>query len=322
MGDCFAHITLPAAHWIPSSADRHGKRFHVEVFEPSMPAAPSLLEYERYQYVWYRVVQVSQRLTCFALDTNFMPVVRPARVSDKTLACAWTYAAAFLQYLSTQFVAAGGSFPALHPSIHRWSNDPAKLIRSLNTGGAQTISMTSPTFQQLQQQIFSGFSAPAHFLPRAFTYWSRSDDDYWSQPGEESYNSHTVCQTEYRAHPKVELARAELAALNADNFGLITRYTREKLAQTVVVCADEWAESIFRVVIYEPDDYGDKVCYANCGILKFQVSWGHTISSRPIGNLYVGHTHLAKDVYLPVAQLFTTLLNHEFNKNGRYAYQL
>lgn len=117
----------------------------------------------------------------------------------------------------------------------------------------------------------------------------------------------------------MELARAG-AAVNADNFGLITRYTREKVAQTVIVCADEWAKSVFRVVIYEPDEYGGKVCYDNSGTLKFQVSWGHTISCRPIGNLYVGHTHLTKDVYLPLAQLFTTFLNHEFNKNGSYAY--
>ena len=324
VGDCFAHITLLATDWLPSATDRQGKRFHVKVFPPSLPAAPHLLEYQHHKYVYYRVVRVNQYLTCHPVDTNGLPIERPVGVSDKTLACAWSYAAAFLHYLSTQFVIHGGRLLAHHPSIpsiHRRLGTSAKSIRSLNIGGAQTISMKTPTFPQLQQQIVSKFSAPAHFLPRTFTYWSRSADDYWSQPGDDIDSSHTVSQTNYRAHPQVELARAK-DGIDVDNFGLITRYTQEHVAQTVVVCADEWADSIFRVVIYEPAEYDDRVFYDNSGILKFQVLWGQTISSKPVGDLYLGNTHLTKDVFLSVAQLFTTLLNHEFNKNGRYAYQL
>ncbi|KAL3149961.1 hypothetical protein ABBQ38_013322 [Trebouxia sp. C0009 RCD-2024] len=193
-------------------------------------------------------------------------------------------------------------------------------MRTLNTGGAHTISMVPPTFQQLQQRISAGFSAPAHFLPRKVSYWTRSDDDYWSQPEDESYRCHTVSQTQYRAHPRVDLARAE-AAMDVDSFGLITRYTQKNVAQNVLVCADEWADSIFQVVMYEPNTYGDKVFYDSSGVLKFLVSWGSTISSKPVGDLYVGQTHLAKEQFLPVAQLFTTLLNHEFNTGGRYAYK-
>ena len=215
-----------------------------------------------------------------------------------------------------------GPPPSLHPSsVDRGSGNAALSMRTLNLGDAQTISMVPPTFQQLQQRISVTFSAPAHFLSRKVTYWSRSDDDYWSQPGDESYRCHTVSQTQYRAHPRVELAQAE-AAMDVDNFGLITRYTQKNLAETVLVCEDEWSDSIFQVVIYEQNTCGDTVCYDNSGVLKFRVSWGSTISSNPIGDLYVGQTRLAKELFPSVAQLFTTLLNHEYNTNGRYAYKL
>lgn len=158
---------------------------------------------------------------------------------------------------------------AFHPFFHRGSRNAAKLIGTLNTGGAHTISMVPPTFQQLQQRISAGFSAPAHFLPRKIRYWTRSDDDYWSQPEDESYCCHTVSQTHYRAHPRVQLARAE-AAMEVDSFGLITRYTQKNMAQNVLVCADEWTDSIFQVVMYEPNTYGDKVFYDSSGVLSFK----------------------------------------------------
>ena len=172
------------------------------------------------------------------------------------------------------------------------------------------------SFGDLQECIQRTFSTSATYLPEVWTYWSKSDSDYYALPEEDTHERSKIPRTRYVSHPYINLATLK-DTLKSDEVSLITSCTSNKVTRDILISPGEWLHGVFQVVCCVPEKYHDGITYDEFVGVKYQI-----LSSTPFSVLQLNHVTqgsvLEESIFHSVAELFLMLLNHEFGSSNRY----
>lgn len=112
------------------------------------------------------------------------------------------------------------------------SNKPS--VSTIDTlfgqGGALTVAMETPTFQELKHGVFQTFKAPALFLPSSISYTSTAD---------KGYQQVTAKREDYAAHPSLNLAVTKEQVKEPD-LSLTLPFTDNMVAPSICIFQADW----------------------------------------------------------------------------------
>ncbi len=172
-------------------------------------------------------------------------------------------------------------------------------------GRATALTMTMPTFQQLQSRVLQTFKAPARFLPLSVAYSSASED---------SLQRLVVRRDSYLAHPQIDLALAKELRKEPE-LSLTVAYTDTLIAPSICIYPDDWrSDKTFEVVCFEPELTQD-LQYIRWGLLKCQAMQDAdgVFGYRQVDKLLKGKASMLNLApFQAAAALFIDLLNSEF----------
>ena len=270
-------------------------------------------------YVYYKTVRHSNRFICY-------PILHPA---GDVYACAYTYAQAFVRYLSGQFAPQfAGKHRLRAPRRRRFSRrrsrrqrvsikarKSAKSIARRQKGSAATShlvvsGMALPAFHQLRSRVLKSFTSSASYLPEVWTYWCKSSFDYYALPEDDSYDLQAISRTRFLSYAQLDLAIArDITKVN--ELSLVAACTKSNITRDVVVTADEWSQGIFQAVCFIPEKHNGGILYEHCVGIKYQIS-----SLAPFSMVQISPSpeDVAASVLHSVAELFVLFLNNEFSQ--------
>lgn len=173
--------------------------------------------------------------------------------------------------------------------------------------------MKVPSFGDLRECIQRTFSTSASYLPEVWTYWSKSDSDYYALPEEDTHEQSKIPRTRYVSHPYINLATLK-NTLKSDEVSLITSCTSNKVTRGILISPEEWIHGIFQVVCFVPEKYHGGISYEDCVGVKYQI-----VSSTPFSVIQLNHVTqssvIEESIIHSVANLFLMLLKYEFGSN-------